>query len=76
MLPNEITAAQTRLLKLTNHADALDLFHSLSTTLALSIANTAGPSEATLQDWYYTLQLLDCLCDIASEPKQSPPPKN
>lgn len=76
MEPNEstpITPAQKNLLSLVSREDARTLYDSISATLALAMltgqpgAGPFVPTPATLENWYFTLKLLDHLHAIAAE---------
>jgi len=77
MQTNEITTAQKELLSFASHLEADDLYKHLSSTLSISIVNylnkedredlTSIPTPKALEAWYFTLQLLDHLHDIAVE---------
>lgn len=77
MLTNDLTPAQQRLLSFASHLEADDLYKHLSSTLSSSIVNylniedrsdpLAIPTAKALEDWYFTMQLLDRLHDLAVE---------
>ncbi len=70
MLTNELTPAQATLLEFVSHLEADTVYCHLHTTLALSICNMEGPTQNTLEDWYFTLELLRHVHAIAVEERQ------
>lgn len=79
-MPNsesKLTPAQRALLEICRGADAGNLFKSLSITLSLSIthylpdvpggASRSTPADKTLEAWFFTLELMEHLHDIAVE---------
>lgn len=72
-----ITPAQRALLDICSRGDAGNLFKSLSITLSLSIthylpdvaggASRSTPADKTLEAWFFTLELMEHLHDIAVE---------
>ncbi len=72
-----ITPAQRALLDICAGADASELYRHLSTTLSTSIQNfnrhsltddlRSSPTEKTIEAWYFTLELMECLHAIALE---------
>lgn len=91
MLPDEstrLTPAQRNLITFISREDATTLYDSLSDTLSLALVNGANPGEqfiptpATLDSWYFMLQLMAHIHAIAAEPpagagsgKKEPPRK-
>lgn len=73
---NEVTPAQKRLLDTCSHLEADKMYQQLSTTLSLAIVNymsqdpSAYPTSKTLEAWYFTLELMECLHEISIEPRK------
>lgn len=75
MTPDEskLTTAQRAFLNFINREDARTLYDSLSDTLSLAMVNGANPGHtfiptpATLDSWYFFLQIMQHIHDIAAE---------
>ena len=69
-----LTPAQRNLITFISREDATTLYDSLSDTLSLALVNGANPGErfiptpATLDSWYFLLQLMAHIHAIAAEP--------
>lgn len=71
----QLTPAQRALLDFCDGADAHSLYQNLSITLGLSITHyvseeKSSPTEKTLEAWYFTLELMGIIHDIAVESSQ------
>ncbi|MBL7780672.1 MAG: hypothetical protein JNM22_05595 [Saprospiraceae bacterium] len=68
----QVTQCQRALLDFANHLDADNLCACMMDTLGESILNFTNnehstPSELTLRSWYYQLEVIRRLHDIAAE---------
>ena len=72
-----LTPAQRALLDFCKGREASGLYHHLSDTLAMSVQNfcrnypdemdRTSPSESIIESWYFTLQVMNLLHDLAVE---------
>ena len=68
-----LTTAQRALISFVNREDARTLYDSLSDTLSLALVNGANPGHdfiptpATLDSWYFLVQLMQHIHAIAAE---------
>jgi len=74
-----LTPAQQELLSCCSHLEADKMYQQLSITLSCSIVNyckddsdTYGhPTIKTLEAWYFTLELMDCIHAISVEERKA-----